>query len=380
MRGQQRNDRDKREDGDRAPGDDGDATLPPLSGNAPAEKLPGLEVANVDPWFEEHVDGAQPPFTYSLIAAGGSNLTFRVTDARGTSWALRRPPVTAVLATAHDMDREWRIIDALARDGSVPVPTPIARCDDSGVTGGPFYVMSFVDGTILRTQDDGAALDTAEADQATGSLVDVQVALHALEPAAIGLGDLGRPGSYVERQLHRWKTQVERAKVRDIPLLDDLHARLERTVPQPSGTATLAHGDYRFDNTVLGPDHRICAVLDWELCTTGDAVADFAWSLLYWTDPGDACAFLESAPTLAPSFERRADVAERYATASGRDLSSLGWFTVFGYWKMACIVEGVYARRLRGAQGGAGGGDPTSIAARVDTFLAHAADLAADAI
>ena len=354
------------------PEDDVDGTLPALSGN---EELPGLDRARVDTWLQDHVEPAEPPFAYSLVAAGGSNLTYRVTDAAGNAWALRRPPVTAVLATAHDMDREWRILAALTREGSVPVPAPLARCDDADVTGGPFYVMDFVDGKILRTEADGAALGPDDTARATASLVDVQVALHALDPATVGLGDLGRPGSYVERQLHRWKTQVERAKVRELPLLDDLHERLARTAP-PAGDASLAHGDYRFDNTVLGPDHRIRAVLDWELCTTGDAVADFAWSLLYWADPGDPCPFLQSSPTLAPGFERRATIADRYAAVSGRDLSRLGWFTVFGYWKMACIVEGVHARRLRGARGGATGGDPASIAARADALLAHSADVA----
>jgi aminoglycoside phosphotransferase (APT) family kinase protein len=341
--------------------------------------LPGIDEDRVGAWFVANVDGATAPLHYELVAAGGSNLTYRVEDADGGVWALRRPPVAAVLATAHDMGREWRILEALSRDGSVPVPAAIARCEDLDVTGAPFYVMGFVDGLILRTAADGAALDAAAADAAADSLVDVQVALHALEPAAIGLGDLGRPGSYVERQLHRWRTQVERARVRELPLLDELHDRLARTAPAPSGAPALAHGDYRFDNTVLGTDHRIAAVLDWELCTTGDAVTDFAWSLLYWADPGDECQFLTSSPTLAPSFPRRAEVIGRYATRSGRDLAALGWFTVFGYWKMACIVEGVHARHLKGGKGGGGSNDPTSIAARVDAFLEHAHDLAADA-
>jgi aminoglycoside phosphotransferase (APT) family kinase protein len=368
----ERDDTDEEEQSPAESDDAGDATLRALSGNT---ELPGIDRARVDAWLTDHLGDAAPPFEYSLVAAGGSNLTFRVTDAAGSAWALRRPPVTAVLATAHDMDREWRLLEALSRDGSVPVPAPVARCDDVGVTDGPFYVMDFVDGTILRTERDGAALAPPDAERATASLVEVQVALHALDPLAVGLGDLGRPGSYVERQLHRWKTQVERAKVRELPLLDDLHQRLARSVPPPADVA-LAHGDYRFDNTVLGPDHRIRAVLDWELCTTGDAVADFAWSWLYWADPGDPCPFLASSPTLAPGFERRDAVAERYAVASGRDLSSLGWFTVFGYWKMACIVEGVHARRLRGASGGGGRGDPATIAARADALLEHADDAA----
>ncbi len=340
---------------------------------------PGLDAARVSAWLTDHVDGAVGPFRFELIAAGGSNLTYRVTDAASGAWALRRPPVAAVLATAHDMDREWRIIEALTADGTVPVPRAVAQCVDLDVNDAPFYVMEFVDGTILRTEADGAALTADQAERATDSLVDVQVALHAIEPAAIGLGDLGKPGSYAERQLHRWHTQVERAGVRELPLLEELHARLAATVPPPSGAPVLAHGDYRFDNTVLGPDHTILAVLDWELCTTGDAVADFAWSLLYWADPGDRCEFLASSPTLAPVFTRRADVAERYARRSGRSLDALGWYTVFGTWKMACIVEGVHARYLRGATGGGASGDAASIAAKVDLLLEHAHELAADA-
>jgi aminoglycoside phosphotransferase (APT) family kinase protein len=340
---------------------------------------PGLDPERVSTWFTDHVEGATPPFEFDLIAAGGSNLTYRVTDAASSAWALRRPPVAAVLATAHDMDREWRILEALTADATVPVPRAVARCTDLDVNDAPFYVMEFVDGTILRTEADGAALTEEEAERATDSLVDVQIALHAIDPASIGLGELGKPGSYAERQLHRWHTQVERAGVRELPLLEDLHARLVATVPPPSGPPVLAHGDYRFDNTVLGADHTIVAVLDWELCTTGDAVADFAWSLLYWADPGDPYEFLASSPTLAPVFTRRADVAERYAARSGRSLDALGWYTVFGTWKMACIVEGVHARRLRGATGGAATGDASSIADKVDALLEHAHDLAADA-
>ncbi|MFO7590546.1 MAG: phosphotransferase family protein [Acidimicrobiia bacterium] len=338
--------------------------------------LPGLDIDAVTAWLRDHVDGVTGALTFSLVAAGGSNLTYRVQDSEGSAWALRRPPVAAVLATAHDMDREWRIITALART-EVPVPAAVARCEDAAITGAPFYVMEFVDGTILRTEADGRRLSPAQALTASDSLVDVQVALHALDVDDIGLGDLAKHRTgYVERQLRRWKTQVERAKVRDLPLLDDLHDRLARAVPEDSPGPSLVHGDYRFDNVVLDDTHRVAAVLDWELCTIGDAVADACWSLLYWIDPGDRLPFLDSAPTLAPAFPRRADAATRYAASSGRDLDALGWFTVFGYWKMACIVEGVYARRLKGAQGGGAQRDPSSIADRADAFLAYAADAA----
>jgi aminoglycoside phosphotransferase (APT) family kinase protein len=343
--------------------------------------IPGLEWPAVERWVLDHVHGLAAPLRPELIAAGGSNLTFRVDDAEGRAVALRRPPVAAVLATAHDMDREWRILRALDAT-AVPVPRPLARCADAEVTGAPFYVMAYADGTILRTEADGAELDPAAAETSTASLVDVQVALHALDVDEVGLGDLARQRTgYVERQLRRWKTQVERAQVRELPLLDTLHERLGASVPPETGPPALVHGDYRFDNVVLGPDRRIVAVLDWELATIGDAVADACWSLLYWADRGDALPFLTSAPTLAPSFPRRAVVAERYAERSGRALDALGWFTVFGYWKMACIVEGVYARRLKGASGGAGarGADnPSVIAARADLLLEAARDAAAD--
>jgi aminoglycoside phosphotransferase (APT) family kinase protein len=339
---------------------------------------PDLDAGRVTAWLRDHLDGVEPPLRYELVAAGGSNLTYRVEDATGRAWALRRPPAAAVLATAHDVDREWRILDALARHTDVPVPAPVARCPDPTVTGAPFYVMAFVEGRILRTDADGAALTAAGAATATDSLVDVQIAIHGVDADAVGLGDLTRHRTgYVERQLHRWRTQVQRAQVRDLPRIGELHDRLARTVPATRGAPGLAHGDYRFDNTVLGGDDTVVAVLDWELCTVGDPVADFCWSLLYWSDPGDPLPFLDAAPTLASTFPRRAEVAERYATRSGRPLDALPWFTVFGYWKMACIVEGVYARRLGGARSGAPSRELGSIAARVDRLLDRATELAA---
>lgn len=349
-----------------------DATLGRLT-----ENLPGLDTRVVSGWLRDHVDGVEPPVEFTLIAAGGSNLTFRAVDERGQAWALRRPPAAAVLATAHDVVREYRILDALSRDGTVPVPAAIALCEDVEVTGAPFLVMGFVDGTILRTEADAAGLKNEQAASATDSLITTQVALHALDPDAVGLGELARRRhGYVERQLARWHKQVDVARVRDLPLLEDLHHRLARTVPVESGTPSLVHGDYRFDNTVLGSDHCVQAVLDWELCTLGDAIADFAWSLLYWADPGDPCPFLASSPTLAPVFCRRAEVAARYAAQSGRSLDALPWLTIFSYWKMACIVEGAYVRRLRGARGGSTTGDPSSIAARTDALLEQAAEAA----
>jgi aminoglycoside phosphotransferase (APT) family kinase protein len=343
------------------------------------EELIGIDVEPVSRWLVEHVDGATAPFRFQLIAAGGSNLTYRVTDAEGRSWALRRPPVGKLLATAHDMGREWRIISALSPT-AVPVPEAVARCDDESITGAGFYVMGFVEGLILRTPESAKGMTVDDCATATDSLVDVQLAFHTLDLDEIGLGDLGKRRDYVQRQLTRWRRQYESAKPREVPLLEELHERLSATIPAEQAVQGLAHGDYRFDNTVLGDDHRIAAVLDWELCTIGDPVADFAWSQLYWADPGDPVCFIQDAPTLHEGFVRRDDVSELYARRSGFDLSDLPWYTVFSLWKQACIVEGVYARRLGGARGGAAVSDVEGIARRSDQLLQWASEAAAGVV
>jgi aminoglycoside phosphotransferase (APT) family kinase protein len=336
----------------------------------------GIDPASLDPWLAEHLVGSQPPFAYELIAAGGSNLTYRVTDDAGAIWALRRPPVGHTLPTAHDMGREWRIMSALAPT-AVPVPACLARCEGPGVLDAGFYVMEFVEGTILRDRGGAEAFTPARAEVATDSLVEVQIAFHTLDLAATGLADLGRHEDYVGRQLKRWRSQVERDQVRDVPLFAELHDRLAAAKPPERHPAGLAHGDYRFDNTVLGPDDRVVAVLDWELCTIGDPLADFAWSLQYWADPGDGFTWLTDPPTVHPAFPRRDEVAARYAARSGFDLSDLPYYTVFSWWKQACIVEGAYARRLRGATGGMGAtGGVDGIARRVDHLLERAHELA----
>ena len=339
--------------------------------------IPGIDIAAVNPWLADNVAGSEPPFAFDLIAAGGSNLTFRLSDAGGRQWALRRPPVGSALATAHDMGREWRIMAALGEASDVPVPEMVAFCGDHSVNGADFYVMGFVDGLILRDQESAAHVTPEQAEVATQSLLDVQIAFHTLDLDEVGLGDLGRRDDYVGRQLKRWRRQVEAAGVREVPLLVELHERLSAAKPPEVAPPALAHGDYRFDNTVLDDQWKIAAVLDWELCTTGNPIADFAWSLQYWADPGDEMTFLTDPPTLQDCFARRDEVADRYAAQSGFDLSDLGYYTVFSWWKQACIVEGAYARRLKGMTGGmATTGDVGEIARRVDSMLAHAADMA----
>jgi len=338
-----------------------------------------IDAPKVSRWIESHVHGTRAPFDFELIAAGASNLTFRVTDSEGRRYALRRPPAKVLLATAHDVTREHRIMAALA-DSDVPVPRVHGLCDDTNVTGAPFFLMSFIDGLILRAQADAADMDEAQCLAATESLIETQIAFHTVDLEAIGLADLGRHEAYVERQLSRWRKQYERGKVRDLPLLEELHGRLLAAIPPPSGPAGLAHGDYRFDNTILGPDFRIAAVLDWELCTVGDPLADFAWSMMYWNDPGDPYSFLTSPPTLHPAFMRRDAMIELYATRSGNDVSNLPYFVAFSWWKMACIVEGVHGRALAGASGGAQVSSVEQIAERVDRMLEHSHDAASGSL
>lgn len=333
----------------------------------------GLDADAVSDWLAAAVEGFEPPFDFTLIAAGGSNLTYEVTSADGTRVALRRPPEGSALATAHDTGREFRIMSALHAADTVAVPRCLARCDDPAVTGAAFIVMQFVDGPILRTSADASALTPDEAAVATASLVEAQVAIHTVDLQAVGLANLGRHDGYVTRQLKRWLTQVERADTRPIPLLHELHDALCARIPPERAAPALAHGDYRFDNVILDDDFAIASVLDWELCTTGDPIADFAWSIQYWSDPGDDLWWLLDPPTLASSFPRRAEVIRLYERTTGFDLSDYPFYEAFSWWKQACIVEGAYARRLRGSGGGMAPSGPTAeIATRADAMFEHA--------
>jgi aminoglycoside phosphotransferase (APT) family kinase protein len=228
----------------------------------------GIEAEAVTAWFAEHVPGARPPLDFELIAGGRSNLTYSVTDAEGARWVLRRPPLGHVLATAHDMGREHRIISALA-DTDVPVPPAIGLSPDDSVNGAPFYVMGYVDGPIVRNAEAARRLPPEQRARAAVSIVDTLAAIHAVDVDAVGLGDLGRREGYIERQLKRWQGQWEQSKTRELPAIDAVHDRLATAVPE-QGPAAIVHGDYRLDNCILDGDGNIGAVLDWELCTLGD--------------------------------------------------------------------------------------------------------------
>ena len=244
--------------------------------------LPGIDADQVGSWLAGHVDGLDSgsgPVTFELVSGGRSNLTYRITGGGGATYALRRPPTGGVLSTAHDVSREWRFISALAPT-AVPVPAPVAYCADAAVTGAEFYVMGFVEGLVLADSEAELALAPRARASAAWHLVDVLVALHALDPVAVGLGDMVRKTGYIERQLRRWHAQVHATGAPELPLLDEVHDLLARRIPaQASG---IVHGDYRAGNTSFGPDGAVLAVFDWELATSGDPMADLGWLASSW--------------------------------------------------------------------------------------------------
>lgn len=336
------------------------------SGNAPGgtgieagPAVEGIDVERVSQWFARSVPGVALPLRFSLIAGGRSNLTYQVTDASGTRYALRRPPLSHVLPTAHDMAREHRVISALGPT-DVPVPATLGLCQDLEVNGAPFYVMEFVDGHILRDDRSASALDETARGRAGRSLAETLAALHAVDVDAVGLGDFAKRDGYIERQLRRWHEQFRRSSVDDgvdtAGVVDAVHDRLAAEIPTQEAS-TVVHGDFRLDNTVLGDDGGVRAVLDWEICTLGDPLADVGLLMVYWTEPGDVAALIGVTPTTLAGFPTRAEMRAMYSECSGRDLARLDYYVAFGYWKLACILQGVYARYV----GGAAAGDRSSV-------------------
>jgi aminoglycoside phosphotransferase (APT) family kinase protein len=319
-------------------------------GDGAAAETAGIEAAGVEAWFAEHAPTAALPLSFERIAGGLSNLTYRVADAGGRRWALRRPPLGKTLGSAHDMPREHRVLAAL-EPTAVPVPPLVGLCEDETVTGAPFYVMEFVDGPILRGLAEAEASFPEEGDRrAIGERVaDTLAQIHAVDPDAVGLGELGRKQDYVARQLRRWQGQWEKSKTRELATVDRVHDRLAARIPE-QGPATLVHGDYRLDNMILTPGGEVAAVVDWELCTLGDPLADVGTLMAYWPERDDSVA-LGAPANLAPGFPTRRELTARYAEASGRDVSELDFFLALGYWKLAIILEGVLARYAAGAYG-----------------------------
>jgi aminoglycoside phosphotransferase (APT) family kinase protein len=332
-----------------------------------------VDPPRLEAWFARNVPGAEPPLSFRRISGGRSNLTYAVTDAAGRRWALRRPPLGKRLASAHDMAREHRILSAL-QGTDVPVPGVVGLCGDDSVSGAPFYVMDFVDGPILRSRSEAEeAFEERERRRIGERVIDTLVAIHAVDPDEVGLGELGRKEDYVVRQLRRWRGQWDKSKTRELPIVDEVHRRLSARVPE-QGLAAIVHGDYRLDNLILSPAGEIAAVVDWELCTLGDPLADLGLLLVYWSEADDEFTPLFEAATTAAGFPSRDAVRSRYAELSDRDLSEIDFYLALGYWKLAIILEGVFARYAAGQYGESGEGFEEF--ARVVERLAEAADAA----
>jgi aminoglycoside phosphotransferase (APT) family kinase protein len=314
----------------------------------------GINEDAVTAWMVAEV-GATSPLTFELIAGGRSNLTYRVTDGDGRAFALRRPPVSHVLPTAHDMVREFTVISALHPLG-VPTATPLGLCRDEAVNERPFYVMEFVDGAILRDRAQAEeAFSESERRVIGDNLAATLAQLHDIDVNDAGLGELARHDGYIERQLRRWRSQYEQMAVPGVDhggLVEAVGDQLAASIPTQQKVAVV-HGDYRLDNTVLDEHGQVRAILDWEICTLGDPMADVGLLLVYWNEANDgAAALLGASPTTASGFSTREQVLAAYCAHSSLDTSDVNFYQAFGYWKLACILQGVFARYSAGAAGG----------------------------
>lgn len=313
---------------------------------------PGLDLDRLRGLLDRERPGlVTGPLSGRLIEGGRSNLTYAVSD--GTArWVVRRPPLGHVLATAHDMKREHRVISAL-HPTDVPVPRPVLLCEDEEVIGSPFYVMEFVEGTPYRTADQLAPLGPERTRAAVLNLVDTLVELHAVDPAEVGLGDFGRPEGFLDRQLRRWAKQLDASRNRDLAGIDELHATLGRELPR-SPAPTVVHGDYRLDNVLIGGDRdEINAILDWEMSTLGDPLTDLGLLVMYSMPLGMPDSPV-STTAQAPGHPAPAELIERYAARSGRDVSAVAWYTAFAWFKLAVILEGIHYRYTLGQTVGRG--------------------------
>ncbi|HVD63236.1 MAG TPA: phosphotransferase family protein [Lapillicoccus sp.] len=313
---------------------------------------PGLDLGALRRWLDESATGLlDGPLSADLVAGGKSNLTYRVTD--GTrSAVVRRPPLGHVLATAHDMGREYRVISALQAT-PVPVPEAYASCTDESVIGAPFYVMSFVDGIPYRSAAELEALGENRTRAIGERLVDTLADLHVVDVAAVGLEDFGRAEGFLGRQVRRWGQQLDASQSRDVAGIDELRTRLGERVP-PDSPGAVVHGDYRLDNVLVTATDEIGAVVDWEMATLGDPLTDVALLLTYQRIAALGVGVGVSTAPRAAGFPDRNDMMQRYAERTGRDLGSLGFHEALACFKLAVILEGIHYRHVHGQTLGEG--------------------------
>jgi aminoglycoside phosphotransferase (APT) family kinase protein len=314
--------------------------------------LRGLDLARFGTWFEQAVpDGTMGVLSARLIAGGRSNLTYEVFSEAG-SWIVRRPPLGHVLATAHDMAREYRVMSAL-QDTEVPVPTTYAFCDDAAVLGAPFYVMERIVGSPYRYAAELEPLGPERARTISARLVDTLATLHDVDPATVGLADFGRPEGFLGRQVNRWKKQLDASHSRDLGAATELHARLAANIP-PESAPGIVHGDYRLDNVLTDDHDRPAAVVDWEMATLGDPLTDLALLVLYRRLGSLMPDNVVTTAGAAPGFLTESELLDRYAGRSHRALSSFGFHLGLASFKLATIFEGIHYRYLHGQTVGSG--------------------------
>ncbi len=336
----------------------------------------GIDEEPVGAWLEANIEGATGPFSYQLITGGHSNITIKVTDANGVERVLRRPPLGEVLATAHDMGREHRIITGVGKS-SVPVPDALGMCTDESVNGAPFYIMNYVDGLVAdnpRAVETGIPDHTARA-AASEDVVNVIARLHMVNPDDVGLGELGRKEAYLDRQLRRWSGQWEKTKTREMADMDWVFSKLTERKPEQRYTG-IVHGDYRLGNMLVNPnDGTVAAVLDWELCTLGDVLADIGYLLNNWVQPGEESVVgATNAPTAAGGFSTREQLVDRYCELTGFEIDDINYYRAFQNWRLAAIVEGVLARYLKGVMADEDA-DTNAFREQVDGLCAQAVEL-----
>lgn len=315
--------------------------------------MENIDFESISSWISDTAPFLSAPYQFDLIAGGRSNLTFLVSDASGQLAVLRRPPLSHVLPTAHDMTREFTLISAL-HPTKVPVPRPIALCSDAHISEHPFYIMEYIKGNVLKdpatTQ---LQYDPEQRRRISEQLISSLAAIHTLDIDQIGLGSLSRKDGYLLRQLERWHKQyLESASLNDhtSQIVEEVFAKLKARIPEQRVTA-LVHGDFRLDNAIVQEDGHLAAIIDWEIATLGDPLADLGLLMVYWTEPNDTNVPLPSVTTLEGFLSRR-ELVSIYEKKTGFDTSDLEFYTAFGYWKLACILQGVYSRYKSGAQAG----------------------------
>ncbi len=324
-------------------------------GSADSGVPPGIDLVGVTAFFAANVPRGTGPLTVEFLSGGRSNLTYRVCGPGG-EWVLRRPPLGHILPTAHDMPREYRVLTALSAAGA-PVPATFALCEDAAVTGAPFYVMEYRGGPVIGEDESFAPVDSASRRKLSESVVDVLVQLHRVDYLAAGLADFGRPAGYLERQLRRWVEQWARSKTREVSVFEPLVTAFRASLPV-SLLSTVVHGDYRLGNLVLDTANwTVDAILDWEMATVGDPLADLGWLLMSWGQPGDSeeeLHLLRMGGTFRPGYMTRPELAAQYGRLSGRDVSAAKWYEAFAHFKRAVVIEGIHNRYLQGLTVGPG--------------------------